>query len=463
MRVRSLPALSLVAVLAGGTLAASLPALAQDATPVAGTPATGTAGIGSLRLIGEQQLPNDLLVDDTLVGGLSGLDYDPETDRWVVLSDDRSDEAPARFYEATFAYDDASFTSVELTAAVTLLQEDGTPFPNGEQGGNVPDPESIRFDPNGEDLFWTSEGSQELGIDPGVYVTAQDGTFVAQQPTDETFAADPAGETGIRNNGAFEGLTFAPDGQSYFVSAENPLFQDGDAPTGDNGGVNRVTQYDLEGNVLAQYAVETEAVPDAPADALFTTNGITEILAVTDTTMLLLERGTFQAADETYVNNVRLFLVDLSGATDIAGVESLVEADYTPASKTLIQEWAGTQEYVDNLETLAWGPVLESGNRSLVIGSDNNFNPTQVTLFLVYEVLPGGGAAGTPPADSTPAGTPAAEVGTGLDQDPDSMTPVATIDASASPSADGSPVVEVGTGQDQDVDSMTPEASPSAA
>jgi hypothetical protein len=41
---------------------------------------------------------------------------------------------------------------------------------------------------------------------------------------------------------------------------------------------------------------------------------------------------------------------------------------------------------VDNIEGIAWGPVLENGNRSLVLVSDNNFNDTQVTQFIAIEV-----------------------------------------------------------------------------
>ncbi len=454
MLTRRRLAIPVAAVVLSATVALPTLVPAQDADTA--------PEVGSLRLIGEQRLPNDLLVDDTLVGGLSGLDYDPETDSWIVLSDDRSDEAPARFYEAELTYDDTGFTSVELTSAVTLLQEDGEPFPNGEQGGNVPDPESIRFDPLSDDYVWTNEGSQELGIDPGVYVTAPDGTFVDQLPIDDVFAADTTSATGIRDNGAFEGLTFAIDGESYFVSTELPLFQDGPAPDGTAGGVHRITEYDREGTVLAQYAYESDAVPNAPEDALFATNGITEILAVSETTMLLLERGTVQQADETYVNNVRLYLVDLSAATDISGIDALDGADDTPATKTLIDEFDGSEFFVDNLETLAWGPDLESGNPSLVIGSDNNFNPTQVTQFLVFEVLPDGGTGATPAA-GTPDATPEVEVGTGQEQDVDNATPVATPDVSATASAtgEGTPEVEVGIGQDQDVDQVTPEASPS--
>ena len=43
---------------------------------------------------------------------------------------------------------------------------------------------------------------------------------------------------------------------------------------------------------------------------------------------------------------------------------------------------------VDNIEGMSWGPMLADGKRSLVLVSDNNFNPAQVTQFLAFEVLP---------------------------------------------------------------------------
>jgi len=43
---------------------------------------------------------------------------------------------------------------------------------------------------------------------------------------------------------------------------------------------------------------------------------------------------------------------------------------------------------IDNIEGMSFGPDLPNGHRSLVLVSDNNFNPDQITQFLVFEVLP---------------------------------------------------------------------------
>ena len=84
---------------------------AQEATPIA-SPVAGQ--FGSLRFLGEQRVPNDLMVDGTLVGGLSGIDYDPVTGEWVIISDDRSEHGPARFYTAALEIGEAGFSSVEI-------------------------------------------------------------------------------------------------------------------------------------------------------------------------------------------------------------------------------------------------------------------------------------------------------------------------------------------------------------
>jgi hypothetical protein len=87
--------------------------------------------------------------------------------------------------------------------------------------------------------------------------------------------------------------------------------------------------------------------------------------------------------------HIRIYLVDISGATDISDIDSLQGAEFTPVSKTLVLNLddAGL-EHVDNIEAITWGPTLENGNASIVLVSDNNFSEEQVTQFLAFEVLP---------------------------------------------------------------------------
>ena len=201
-------------------LALALPAAAQS-----------TVEIGGLNFIGMFTVPNDKTVDGTLVGGLSGIDYDPAADLWYLISDDKSDKNPARFYTAKLTFDQARFASVEIEHAVTLLQADGLPYPNAKAGGDVPDPESIRRDPETGNLWWTSEGDRKLGASPFVRAATPDGKFAEAFMTPEMLRMDETQEIGPRHNMAFEGLSFAPDGKSIWLTMESALYQDGPIST----------------------------------------------------------------------------------------------------------------------------------------------------------------------------------------------------------------------------------------
>ena len=49
---------------------------------------------------------------------------------------------------------------------------------------------------------------------------------------------------------------------------------------------------------------------------------------------------------------------------------------------------AGARGPIDNLEGMAWGPVRPDGRRTLVMVTDDNFSPQQVTQVLAFEVAP---------------------------------------------------------------------------
>jgi hypothetical protein len=351
--------------------------------------AQSTAEIGGLRFIGSVTLPNDTTVDGTLVGGLSGIDYDPVADLWYLISDDKSDKSPARFYTAKLTFDQARLASVEIDHAVTLLQADGRPYPNSKAGGDVPDPESIRRDPETGNLWWTTEGDRKLGLSPFLRVAAPDGKQVAEVATPEVFTTNKEQEIGPRHNLGFEGLSFAPDGKSVWLAMESALYQDGPIATPTAGAVARLTRLDRAGKVLAQFAYPVDPIQAVPTGKNGD-NGVSEIVALDDRRALVLERSGVEGSDGIWKMYIRLYAIDTAGATDIAAVPSLASANYIPVAKRLVIDLAKTPGlgHIDNIEGLSWGPTLPGGKRSLVLVSDNNFNPAQITQFLAFEVTP---------------------------------------------------------------------------
>jgi hypothetical protein len=81
--------------------------------------------------------------------------------------------------------------------------------------------------------------------------------------------------------------------------------------------------------------------------------------------------------------------VDINEATDIKDMESIKKEDVKPLKKELVinLNTLGLDK-VDNVEGMTFGKKLPNGNDSLVLVSDNNFNDTQVTQFIAFEVIP---------------------------------------------------------------------------
>jgi len=350
------------------------------------------APIAGLRLIGEQRIALKQPFEGTTVGGLSGIDYDAASNSWVMESDDRSEINPARFYRATLNYDSTAFSAVTLNSVHFFTQPDGSRYPNLahaklDRGDQVPDIETIRVDPQDGSLWYGSEGNRKVGLHPFVRHADRDGRYLSTLPTPSMFNVSK-NEVGSRNNMSFEGLSFASDGKSLWLGMEAALYQDGPLATPDHGSVVRITRLDRAGKVLGQYAYAIEPVASRPAPGREADNGVSEILAVNDRQVLVVERAGVENADGIYTNHVRVYAMDTEGATDIQAMPALAGAAYVPARKRLLLdlEKIGLPR-VDNIEGISWGPRLENGRRSLVMISDDNFNAQQVTQILAFEVL----------------------------------------------------------------------------
>ena len=351
-----------------------------------------SAQIGGLSFIGSQSIPtNSLTYGGAKVGGLSGIDYDAATGNYYIQSDARiaSDGAPyGRFFTARLDSLKTSGTfganSVAFTGLTSLKTPGGDPFPAAGL-----DPESIRLH-NGR-FYVSSEGAATAAVAQNPFVRTYDatGTQVQELPLPDKFRAstDPNG-TGVRNNLAFESLAFSPDGLSLYTATENALKQDGPLATVDNGSNSRILRYDLTTGLAAQeyvYHVEPVAAPSS----VFTVNGLVELLSVDDHRLLALERSFSVGVG----NSVKLYEIDLNGATDVSGIASVASlAGIAPVSKRLVYDFNTlfAPNALDNLEGMTFGPILPDGSRSLVFVSDDNFDATNTvgTQFLAFKVNP---------------------------------------------------------------------------
>jgi hypothetical protein len=314
-----------------------------------------------------------------VVGGLSGIDYDASRDSYWVISDDRSRYSPARFYEVKLDFNQLSFDSVDFISVTYLQDFEGNTFSPFST-----DPESIRIS-DGK-LYWSSEGqhSRRGIIAPTIWEMTTEGTPLRSFDIPEKFLPETE-QRGIRDNLSLESLAISPDATILFSANESSLLQDGAIATLISVGLSRVMHFDVaSGQVSAEYVYVIDPVPFAPQSLdTFGSQGLTAMLSLSNTELLMLERSYAPGRG----NGAKLYLADTSNASDVSELDSLQGQVFAPIEKTLLLDLSTLDIKLDNLEAMTFGPNFANGNRSLILVSDNNFNATQQTQWLLFEVL----------------------------------------------------------------------------
>lgn len=340
-----------------------------------------------LELLGQASIPHNLNFKDTPIGGLSGLSYDPKTDTYFVISDDRSDLAGARYYtfhlelntEHRLERDGIHFEDVYF-----LRMQDGTFYPEGEI-----DPEGIVFTSDSL-LYISSEGVPGKNIVPFINAYNKTGAFVEKLVVPEAYMPAHTSEDvkqGVRNNLGFEGLTASPDGSKLYAGTENALLQDGPSADAKSESPSRLIIYDLPADSILHefiYMVDRVLYESAQTD-MFAVNGLTALLALDNKGSLLALERNFVAGQG---NRIALYEINMQGATDIKGVADLqqLEESPRPVKKEPVVYLNDFDITIDNFEGLTLGPKLKDGGRLLLMVSDNNFSETQQTLFTAFRI-----------------------------------------------------------------------------
>ncbi|WP_406269050.1 esterase-like activity of phytase family protein [Nocardia sp. NBC_00881] len=356
-------------------------ALAFVSAPAVTVPqaAADPAAGPSVRLLGEQVIEHDLNIAGTTVGGLSGIDYQERTGEYVLISDDGSEKDPARYYTAHVTVGENGVGPVTITGTRPLLTSTGTPY-----APKSVDPEEIRVDPWTGDYFWTQEGArtETVRADPSVRIARPDGTFAGDLPIpgDERMLPN----AGPRQNLALEGATFAAGGALFLTSMEGPLLGDGPVATTTSGALARITVQARFGPPLAQYVYPMDPVfAESRPEPGLGTNGISSILAadpLDPTELLVLERAYVKGVG----NKIRIYEADLGAATNV--LDAPIGAARPVAKRLLVDLTDVGLAAIDNIEGMTWGPRLPSGERTLVLVSDNNFAAGQITQVIALAV-----------------------------------------------------------------------------
>ncbi|VXD13589.1 conserved exported hypothetical protein [Planktothrix serta PCC 8927] len=333
-------------------------------------------------LIGQGTLPTELLYNNTEVGGLSGITYNPEKQVYYAISDDPSNKNKARFYTLNIDLSSGflSETGVSVIGVTPLLTETGKPFTK-----NSIDPEGIAF--SGNSIFIASEGNFYQNIPPFIQEFSLKGEILQTLPIPEKFFDGNGNKSrGVRSNLAFESLTITPDKTYLFTANENALIQDGEIANLDRGTPARILRYNLQTN---QPDREFLYITDPLANSSFIAEqynrqGLVDLLAIDEQHLISLERSFSLGLGYT----IKLFIVSLEKADNIQDLPSLKAVDFEirPAEKTLLLNLSRLNIAIDNIEGLTWGALLPEAGRSLILISDNNFTTLQTTQIIAFRL-----------------------------------------------------------------------------
>ena len=263
---------------------------------------------------------------------------------------------------------------------------------------------SLRLDPEG--IRVGSDGTFYVSDEYGPYIFEFDrrGHLLRRITVPPKFfianpSADPNAEllgnvSGRQANRGMEGLAISPDGKTLFGIMQSALLQDkGLSPGTTNrlGLNNRILKVDLGTGEAREYVYVLDAINRG--------QGVSEILAINDHEFLVLERdnrSNLQSPPQAPTRKT-IYKIDLDGATDVSGVESLpagaLSLNIVPVGKELFIDLLDpafdlAPAIAEKIEGLAWGPDLGDGRHLLYVISDNDLNPILATQLYAFAVDP---------------------------------------------------------------------------
>lgn len=348
-----------------GTSIALVGALAGFSLAGASTPPARRA-----RILATINLPSH--VAGNRLGGISGLDFDRRRGVWLLISDDKSEHAAARIYSLRLSFSAGSGLRLHAISAVTLRDAGGRAFPPQGTGKEAVDGESIRLTLDGRHVLWSSEGDPRDGFGPALRMADRGGRTRSTVPLPEPVRSDG------RPNKTIEGLSYVPDG-TLWASMEAPLLHDGPPAGVGRPAIVRFIRFQA-GKPQGQFGYPIDPIvrrqPDRLAD-----NGVSEILAIRQDRLLVLERSGEQKKDGGFTFHCRLYLADFHEARDVTALR-LHDGMAGIATKRLLIDFDRLMpKSSGNLEAIGWWPGHRG--RWLLMANDNNFADAAASRLLL--------------------------------------------------------------------------------
>jgi len=298
--------------------------------------------ISSFEFIGSTIIPFQEKIDKSKVGGLSAITYHTKEDLYYVVAD----KPPSRIYKLKIESGDE--ISIEIKGVLYL----NPPLLKSAEL------EGIAF--NNSSSFYLSDeqsaGTRILEVDNNARFSR------IVKPLNQGLLPLSGHNSGI------EGLTLSTDMNRLYFAFERPTsacFEEA---------LTLISSLNINSSEVKEFYYRLHHV----ANDKLNTNGISEILYLNDTTLLIMERAYIHAQG----NVVRLYQTDLKPTAK----ETKSNCDgksLTILPTTLLFDFGSVKDFkIDNAE----GMTFNADKSILYIVTDNNFSKNQQTQIVALKV-----------------------------------------------------------------------------
>ena len=342
--------------------------------------ACNTVNKTKLTFLDEYVLADSIAFKNTIIGGLSGVDF-VNNQYYFVVDDDKD----PRILTSEISISENKIKAVNFKEVIHL-NDSATNF----YKENALDLESVFVDEKTNEIYVVSEGSINKNKLPTVFKMDKKGAFLEQFELPKNLSNLKT----IKHNAAFEASSKSIDNKGFWVVMEAPLNVDGQEPTfAKTSSPIRITYVDKTSKkATKQFAYQLENITK-PAKGNINLNGVTAMLEYKENQFLVVER-TYQNGYGSHGNIVRIFDVIIDEtSTNILTIDALKTSKYIPLKKRLVFNFDAikgklTEKIIDNIEGITFGPNLPNGNKSLLLISDDNFQVygKQLNQFVLLEL-----------------------------------------------------------------------------
>ncbi len=301
--------------------------------------------ISSLTYSGQVVIPYGYEVNGNYAGGLSGITFNSHDSSYYLVAD----KPPARIFKLIINNDnirDITFVETFLLAPAFLSKSELEGIAYNIETGN----------------FYVSDeqksGTRILELD-------NDANFIRIiEPINQSFIPLSGHNSGL------EGLSISDDSKYLYYAFERPTDECFELS------LVKITRKELTG--LANYETYNYQLHPVANDKL-NTNGISDILFLSDISLLVMERAFIPGQG----NVVRLYVANLEGRGSPDKEVNCEDDSLISLESTLLFDFDKVRGFkIDNAE----GMTFNADKTKLYIVTDNNFSKKQETQIIVLDV-----------------------------------------------------------------------------